>query len=105
MQISSHKPVFFPGITTSVWVKFSEKKNISFSGLKSHCNRLENRKKLILPLEKCFKTLKYGGLNNGVKLWVFYEYPGAFLDKGTPDIGFTDEVAVQCDVPDVKIPF
>ena len=29
-------------------------------------------------------------------------YPGAFPDKVTPDIDFTDEV-VQCDVPVVKI--
>ena len=29
-------------------------------------------------------------------------YPGAFPDKVTPDIDFTDEV-VQCDVPLVKI--
>ena len=29
--------------------------------------------------------------------------PGAFLDKFTPDIDFTDEVVVQCDVPDVKV--
>ena len=29
--------------------------------------------------------------------------PGAFLDKVTPDIDFTDEAAVQYDVPAVKI--
>ena len=29
--------------------------------------------------------------------------PGAFLDKVTPDIDFTSEVVVQCDVPVVKI--
>ena len=43
---------------TVVWVKIFEKKNISFSGLRSCYNRLANRKKLILPLEKYFKTLK-----------------------------------------------
>ena len=43
---------------TVVWVKISEKKNISFFGLRSRYNRLANRKKLILPLEKYFKTLK-----------------------------------------------
>ena len=102
---------------TVVWVKISEKKNISFSGLRSRYNRLANRKKLILPLKKYFKTLKdmiigtesftvfQSGWNNGVKLWAFDEYPGAFPDKVTPDIDFTDEVVVQCDVPDVKILF
>ena len=34
------------------------KKNINFSGLKSPYHRLVNRKKLILSLEKYFKTLK-----------------------------------------------
>ena len=29
--------------------------------------------------------------------------PGAFPDKVTPDIDFTSEVVVQCDVPVVKI--
>ena len=31
--------------------------------------------------------------------------PGAFPDKDTPDIDFTDEAAVKCDVPVVKIFF
>ena len=57
------------------------------------------------PLEKYFRTLKYGGWNNGVKLWEFGEYPGAFADKVTADIDFTNEVVVQCDVPDVKTLF
>ena len=42
---------------TIVWVKIFEKKKISFSGLRSRYNRLANRKKLLLPLEKYFKTL------------------------------------------------
>ena len=29
--------------------------------------------------------------------------PGAFTDKITPDIDFTDEAVVECDVPVVKI--
>ena len=29
--------------------------------------------------------------------------PGAFPDKVTPDIDFTDEAVVQCDVPVVKM--
>ena len=29
--------------------------------------------------------------------------PGAFLDKVTPDIDFTDDIVVQCDSPVVKI--
>ena len=41
------------------------------TGLKSHYNSLANRKKLILSLEKYFKTLKYSVWNNGVKLWAF----------------------------------
>ena len=31
--------------------------------------------------------------------------PGASLDKATPDIDFTDETAVQCDIPVGKILF
>ena len=62
---SSHKPTFFLGITlfllsrTVVWTEISEKKkkNINFSSLRSSYHRLANRKKLILPLEKYFKTL------------------------------------------------
>ena len=87
-------------------IKISEnKKNFNFSGLISHYYRLANRKKLILPLEKYFKTLKYGGWNNGVKLWAFDKYPGAFPDKVIPDIDFIEQVVVQCDVADVKILF
>ena len=58
-----------------------------------------------MPLEKYFKTLKYDEWNNGVKLWAFDECPVAFPDKVTPDIDFTDDVVVQCDIPDVKILF
>ena len=36
--------------------------------------------------------------NNGVKLWAFDEYPGAFPDKVTPNIYFIDEAVVQCDL-------
>ena len=69
-------------------------------------NRLANRKKLILPFKKCFKTLKdmisgtelftifQSGWNNGVKLWAFDEYSGAFPYKVIPDIDFTDEIVV-----------
>ena len=73
--------------------------------MKSHYNRLANRQKHILPLEKYFKTLQYGESNNGIKLWTFDEYAEAFPDKITTDIDFTDEVVVQCDVPEVKILF
>ena len=52
---SCHKPTFFVGIV--VWVKISEK-SINFSDLRSCYHRLANRKKLILSLEKYFKTLK-----------------------------------------------
>ena len=41
--------------------------------------------------------------NNGVKVWAFDGYSGAFLYKVTPDIEFTDEVVVHCYVPDVKV--
>ena len=100
-----------------MWVKIFQKKNISFSGLRSRYKRLANRKKVILPLEKYFKTLKdmiigtesfkifQSGWSNGVKLWAFDEYSGPFLDKVTPDIYFTDKVVVQCHFPNVKIPF
>ena len=108
----------FPGNNNSVsivvWIKVSEKKNISFSGLRSCYNRLANRKKLILPL-KYFKTLKnmisgtklftvfQSGQNNGVILWVFDKYSGAFPYKVTAATDFTNEVVVQCDFPDVKV--
>ena len=96
---------------------FWGKKKHQFSGFRFCYNRLANRKKLILPLKKYFKTLKdiiigiesftyfQSGWNNVVKLWVFDEYPEAFPDKVTPDIDFTDDVVVPCDVPDVKILF
>ena len=48
-------------------------------------------------------TIFQSGLNNGVKLCAFDQYPGAFPDKVTSDIDFTDEVVVQCDVPDIKM--
>ena len=86
--------------------------------MRSRYNRLANRKKFILPLEKHFKTLKdmiigtdsfitnfQSGWNSSVNLWAFDESSGAFPDKVTSDIDFTDEVVVQCDVPDVKILF
>ena len=50
-------------------------------------------------------TIFQSGWNNGVKLWAFDECSGAFQDKVPPDIDFTDEVVVQCDVSDVKILF
>ena len=70
-----------------------------------------------MSLEKYFKTLKdmiigtesftnlQSGWNNGAKLWAFDEYSGAFPDKVTPDIYFTNEVVIQCDVSHVKILF
>ena len=102
---------------TVVWVKIFETKNINFSGLRSSYNRLTNRIKLMLPVEKYFKTLKdmiigtksftvfQSGWNSGVKLWTFDEYSVVFPDKVTPDIYFTDEAVVQCDVPEIKILF
>ena len=50
-------------------------------------------------------TIFQSGWNNGVKLWAFDKYSGAFPDKVTPDIYFTDEVLVHCDVLDIKILF
>ena len=70
-----------------------------------------------MPSEKYFKTLKdiiidtesftvfQSGWNKGVKLWAFDEYSGAFPNKVTLDIYFTDDVVVPCDVPHVKILF
>ena len=48
-------------------------------------------------------TIFQSGQNNAVKLWVFGGYSEAFPYKVTPDIDFTDEVIVQCDVSDVKM--
>ena len=114
----SHKPVFVLGNNKRcVSQDFWKKKNINFFDLKSHQNRLANRKKLIFSLEKYFKTSKemiigtnsftifQSGWNNGVKLWAFDECPGAFPDKVTPDIDSTDEAVVQYDVLDIKILF
>ena len=50
-------------------------------------------------------TIFQSGWNNGVKLWAFDEYPGAYPDKVSADIDITNEVVVQCDVPDVKVLF
>ena len=50
-------------------------------------------------------TIFQSGWNNGVKLWTFDEDSGAFPNKVTLDLYFTDEVVVQFDVPDVKILF
>ena len=68
-----------------------------------------------MSLEKYFKDLKdviigtvstkrfqsfpvfQSGLNDGVE--------GAFTDKATPEIDFTNGVVVQCDIPVVKILF
>ena len=73
-------------------VEISEKKNINFSSLRSCYHKLANRKKLILQLEKYFKTLNdmiigtagtrlldkftifQSGRNNGVKVWEFYRW-------------------------------
>ena len=102
---------------TVVWVKIFEKKNISFFSRRSCYNRLANRKKLILSLEKYFETVKemiiatesftvfQSEWDNGIKLWTFDEHSGAFLDKVTLDIYFADEVVIQCDIPDVTILF
>ena len=48
-------------------------------------------------------TIFQSGRNNGVKIWAFVLLSGAFPDKVTPDIDFTGETVVQCDVPVVKI--
>ena len=48
-------------------------------------------------------TIFQSGWNNCVKSWAFNGYSGAFPNKITPDIYFTDEVVVQCDIPDVKV--
>ena len=38
-----------------------------------------------------------------VSKYEHFMLPGAFRDRVTPDIDFTDEAVVQCDVPPVKI--
>ena len=95
--------------------RFLKRKTSVFPVLDLVTNRLANRKKLILPLEKYFKALKdmisgtdlfttlQSGRENGVKLWTFDDHSGAFPYKVIPDINFTDKVVVQCDVPDVKM--
>ena len=54
---------------------------------------------------RVIRTIKYVNKdkNNAFKLWAFGELSRAFPHKVTPDVGFADEVVVQCDVPDVKI--
>ena len=44
------------------------------------------------------------GQNNYVKKWAF-DATETFPERFTPDIDFTDESVVQCDVPVVKILF
>ena len=72
-------------------------------------HRLENRKILILPLEKYFKILKnmiIGTFKVGEIMVLKHGHlmlPGAFPDKVTPGIGFTDKDVVPCDVSVVKI--
>ena len=95
-------------------------KMINFSGFRSLYFRLTNRKKLILPLGNYFETLKDMTMwlsphnllrhlqffQHGEKMVSKYGYlmlPGAFTDKVTSDIDFTDEAVVQCDVPVTKI--
>ena len=80
---------------------------MNFFGLRSQYHRLANRKKLILPLAKYFKTSKdmiIGTATHNllIHLEFFkvgkimlskYEHlmlPGAFPDKVIPDIDFTD---------------
>ena len=48
-------------------------------------------------------TIFQSSRNNGVKLWAFDEYSGAFPHKVTADIDFADQVLVQCNFPDVKV--
>ena len=77
--------------------------------MRSCHQRLANRKKLFLPLEKYFKTkflshlqfFKVGKIM--VSKYGHLMLPGTFTDKITPHIDFTDEAVVQCDVPVVKI--
>ena len=38
-----------------------------------------------------------------VSKYEHFMLPGAFPDKVAPDIGFTDEALIQCDVTAVKI--
>ena len=65
-----------------MWFKISEK-NINFPSLKSI-------------------YLFQSGRNSGVKIWAF-DATWGISNETTPDIDFTDEAVVQCDVPDVKI--
>ena len=41
--------------------------------------------------------------NKSGKSYIWYTSTGTFSDKVTPDIGFTDEAVVQCNVPVVKL--
>ena len=90
------------------WSRFLKKKKINFSCY----HRLASRKKIILPLEKYFKTLKY--MIIGTSDALFFEsltqffkvsemmvskywhlmVPGAFPKKVTRDIDFKDEAVV-----------
>ena len=90
---SSHKPVFFVEITTLFLL------SLLLCG-----SRFLKRKTLkdIISGTDLFTNFQ-SGQNNGVKLWVFGEYSRTLLYKVTPDTNFTDEVVVQCDVPNVKV--
>ena len=60
---------------------------------------------MALPAHNLFSQLQF--LKVGEILVSKYGHlmlpSGAFPDKITPDIDFTSEAVVQCDVPDVKI--
>ena len=82
-----------------MWVEISEKKKTSiFSSLRSCYHKLTNRKNLVLPLEKYFKTL-----NDMIKVWVFDATRSISRYQVTTDIGFADEVIVQYYVPVLKV--
>ena len=103
------------------WTELSSM--IYFSSLKNLCHRLANRKELSLSREKYIlhnfgrhghwhcEHVTFLVIYNFFKVgktirWAKYgnlTFPRVFSDKFISDIDFTDEAAVQSDVPVVKI--
>ena len=91
-------------------------KNINFSSLKSPYHRLADRKKHILPLKRLQNFEGHDHQHcRDINFWAIYNFskwpkwwqakyghlmlPGEFLYKVIPDINFTDETVVRCEIP------
>ena len=63
--------------------------------------KISEKKTSIFPVWNLFTFSKVSKIM--VSKYGHLMLPGAFPDKITPDIDFTDEAVVQCDIPVIKI--